>query len=401
MIDLPHIQELIQPNESKIVFLVVDGLGGLPSTTTGLSELESANIPNLDNLAKISATGLTTPVSPWVTPGSGPGHLALFGYNPLKYTIGRGILEALGIGIEIGDRQVAIRGNLCTVDPNGIVTDRRAARIPSKQSGPLIKLLDKIDVPNITTSVLPVRDHRFVLLLQGDHLGENVTSNDPESEGLALVKSIALDMDSEKTAVAANIFIEQAGRVLSNSQSANMVLLRGFSKLPTLPSMSNVFKLNAAAIAAYPMYRGIAKLAGMKVLPTGESFSHEVDTLESHFDNHDFFFIHYKPADAAGEDGDFEEKIKALEDLDKLIPRIMDLNADVLVVAGDHSTPSIMGSHSWHSVPLTIHSKLTIGDGVPSFSEKSLSQGSIGRIDATDVMGLSLANAGKLRKFGP
>ena len=401
MIDFPNIEELCQRTATRIVMLVVDGLGGLPHPETGRSELETAALPNLDMLARESAGGLTTPVAPGITPGSGPGHMSLFGYDPVKYLMGRGVLEALGIGVELGPGDVAARGNLCTVDGQGLIVDRRAGRIATEQSAPLLEELDRIEAPGADLSVYPVRDHRFVLVLRGEGLGEQVGETDPQSVGVTPLEAEALDDGSIKTAEAANAFAAGARRALDGRSTANMVLLRGFSQRPDLPQMGDVYGLKPAAIAAYPMYRGLAELIGMSVLATGTSFDDELDTLESSFGDHDFFFLHYKPADAAGEDGDFDAKVAALEELDARIPRLVELGADTLVVAGDHSTPAIMGSHSWHPVPLLVHSRLTKGDGVPAFSERGCASGSIGRVPATGVMMQAMANAGKLRKFGP
>ena len=401
MIDFPYIKDISQSTPSKIVMLVVDGLGGLPHPETGRSELGSASLPNLDALARESACGLTTPVAPGITPGSGPGHLALFGYDPVKHLMGRGVLEALGIGIELDDGDVAARGNLCTVDSAGLVIDRRAGRIPTAQAAPLVDRLGRIELDGVSASVDHVRDHRFVLVLRGEGLGDRVSETDPQQVGVAPLPVIALAEGSAPTASAANRFVSEAGRELRDRRQANMVLLRGFSRLPHLPQMPEHYRLRPAAIAAYPMYRGIAGLLGMDVLPTGNSFENELNTLEDNFADHDFFFLHYKPADAAGEDGDFDAKVAALEALDASIPRLMDFGPDVLVIAGDHATPAIIGGHSWHPVPLLVHSSLTRGDGVSAFEESAFGGGSIGNIHATSVMMIALANAGKLRKFGP
>ncbi len=401
MIDFPYITELCNPTPSKIVMLVVDGLGGLPHPDTGKSELETAVTPNLDLLASDSACGLTTPVAPGITPGSGPGHLALFGYDPVKYLIGRGVLEAIGIGVELEKGQVAARGNFCTLDESGLLVDRRAGRISTSESAPLVELLDRIEVPNVDVSVYPVRDHRFVLVLSGEGLDERVTETDPQALGVPPMEAKAAVAEVEKTADAVRSFTQQAREILGERSSANMVLLRGFSALPDLPDMGKTYSLNPAAIAAYPMYRGLAHLVGMTVIPTGMAFDDELDTLERHFHEHDFFFLHYKPADAAGEDGDFAGKVEALEYLDARIPRLLELDIDTLVVAGDHSTPAIMGSHSWHPVPLLVKSSMYRGDGVGEFNERACASGSIGRIPAVSVMTIALANAGKLHKFGP
>ena len=401
MIDLDILKDSYVTTPSKIVMLVVDGLGGLPLPDTRRSELETAHIPNLDRLARESACGVTVPVLPGVAPGSGPGHLSLFGYDPLKYLIGRGALEALGIEVDLREGDVSARGNFCTVDSEGRLLDRRAGRIPSEVSIPLCRDLNEVQVDGVELNVYPVEGYRFVLHLRGEGLSAEVTETDPQRTGVPALEATALGPEGEQTAGIVNEFVRRARAILQGEERANMVLLRGFSSLPHLPSMGETYGLNPAAIAAYPMYRGLATIVGMAVLPTGRTFADEVDTLYQHYEDHDFFYIHYKPADAAGEDGNFEAKVKALEDLDAYIPRLREMEPDVLLVAGDHSTPSVMAAHSWHPVPFLLHSRWTLGEGVDSFSESSCAGGQLGRLPATQVMLLALAHAGKLAKFGP
>ena len=401
MIDFPALADMVDSTASKIIMLVVDGLGGAPHPNTGLSELETAALPNLDRLARESSGGMTIPVLPGVAPGSGPGHLALFGYNPLKYFIGRGVLEALGIGAPLGNSDVAARGNFCTVDSRGLLTDRRAGRIPSEESFPLVEILDTIEVPGVQLSVLPVKDYRFVLIMKGAGLSDGVSETDPQRIGVEPLQVEALDASGEPTASVANAFIRQAREKLAGQSRANMVLLRGFSQLPSFPSMGESYRLNPVAIAAYPMYRGLARVVGMRVIQTGQTFEDELAALSEHYEDHDFFYLHYKPADAAGEDGDFEAKVKTLEDLDAYIPRILDLNPDVLVVAGDHSTPAVLAAHSWHPVPVLIHSRNTLGDGVEAFNERACARGSLGTFQAEYLMLQALSYADKLAKYGP
>ena len=402
MIDFPYIRDICHKTPTKIVLLVIDGLGGIPHSKTGKSELESAYLPNLDDLATRSATGMTIPVAPGITPGSGPGHTALFGYDPVKYLVGRGVLEALGLNVNLEDGEVAVRGNFCTVDKtSNVLLDRRAGRISSIESTPLAAILNEIKVPGVQISVHPGKDYRFVLTMRGDNLGASVSDTDPIPPEKSPSSAMGLTGDSRATAIAANEFISKARQKLSGQERANMVLLRGFSKIPSWPQMDEVYSLNPAAIAAYPMYRGLARLLGMKILDTGSTFDEQLVTLENSFKDHDFFFLHYKAADAAGEDGNFEDKIKTLEDLDKKIPQLMDLDIDTLVVAGDHSTPAVLASHSWHAVPLLINASHTEGEGVEAFNEKACATGSIGQIPASNIMMLALANAGKLARFGP
>ncbi len=401
MIDLEQLRDCYITTNSKIVLLVVDGLGGLAHPDTGKSELQTANTPNLDAMARQSACGLTTPVLPGVAPGSGPGHLALFGYDPLKYMIGRGALEALGIEVDLQSGDVAARGNFSTVDGNRNLVDRRAGRIPTELSTPLCARLDQIELDGVQVDVFPVQDYRFVLRLRGEGLSELITETDPQINGVPALEVKAITPDAQKTADLVNQFVAKAAQVLSEEERGNMVLLRGWAQLPSLPPMGEVYRLNPAGIAAYPMYRGLATVANMRIIPTGHTFGDEVQTLRENWHDHDFFFIHYKPADAAGEDGDFPGKVKTLEDLDPYIPQIQELNPDVFMVAGDHATPAIMAAHSWHPVPFMLHSHLTRGEGVAAFNETDCAQGSLGRIPATNIMLLALAHAGKLTKFGP
>lgn len=401
MIDVEELRDCYTKTPSKIVLLVADGLGGLAHPDTGKSELETAYTPNLDALAQESACGLTTPVLPGVAPGSGPGHLALFGYDPLKHQIGRGALEALGIEVELQPGDVAARGNFCTVDSAGLLVDRRAGRIPTELSRPICERLDKIELSGGEVDVFSVQDYRFVARFRGYNLSAELSETDPQVSGVEALMVKPLRPDAQKTAAMVNEFVSKAALMMLEEERANMLLLRGFAKMPSLPPMGEVYRLNPAAIAAYPMYRGLATVAGMKVIPTGRTFADEVETLRENWDKHDFFFIHYKPADAAGEDGDFDAKVQRLEELDPFIPAIRALNPDVLMVAGDHATPAIMAAHSWHPVPFMLNSKLTRGEGVPTFDERACALGAIGRIPATSVMVLGLSHAGKMNKFGP
>lgn len=401
MIDVEELRDCYTNTPSKMVLLVADGLGGMAHPDTGKSELETARIPNLDALANKSACGVTTPVLPGVAPGSGPGHLALFGYDPLKHQIGRGALEALGIEVDLQPGDVAARGNFCLVDGDGLLVDRRAGRIATEFSAPICERLDRIEIPGVQVDVFSVQDYRFVLRLRGEGLSELVTETDPQVTGAKALAVKALKPEAQKTADFVNEFVKQAAQLMSEEEKANMLLLRGFAQMPSLPPMGEVYRLDPAAIAAYPMYRGLATVAGMNVIATGKNFAAEMDTLRANWDNHDFFFIHYKPADAAGEDGDFDAKVRCLEELDPFIPEILELEPDVLMVAGDHATPAVMAAHSWHPVPFMLHSKLTTGQGVPTFDERACALGALGSIPATSVMVLGLSHAGKMTKFGP
>ena len=394
------IKSLAETSPEKIVMLVIDGLGGLPDPVTGLSELETAHIPNLDAVVAKGICGLSDPIGPGITPGSGPGHLGLFGYDPIANEIGRGALEATGVDIELKPGDVAARGNFCTVDDQGNVTDRRAGRIPTEKSTELCKLLDGLTIEGVDIKVRPVREHRFAVIFSGKHLETALTESDPLQTGKPPLAIQALGNQAARTAEIINKFIARAKEILKDQHPANMILLRGFAHKPQLPSMQEVYKLNPLAIAVYPMYRGLARLVGMQVAQTGTTLEEEFQTLKDNFDKYDFFFLHVKWTDSAGEDGDFARKVKILEQVDKALPVILDLKPDVLVVTGDHSTPAPFGGHTWHPVPVVISAKYCRTDGVKKFSENAFLAGGLGRIKASDIMTLAMANARKLTKFG-
>ena len=401
MIDnLELIKEISRPSPTKIVLLVIDGLGGLPDPETGKTELETASIPNLDQLASKGICGLTEPVGVGITPGSAPGHLSLFGYDPVTCNIGRGILEAVGIDFELQPGDVAARGNFSTVDDKGLVTDRRAGRISTEKCTELCQLLNDGLIEGVKILVRPVREHRFVIVFRGDSLVADVSESDPQQTGVAPKSIIALSPEAEKLASIANQFVTQAKTTLVGHLPANMVLLRGFSQHPHLPTMSEIYKLKPAAIAVYPMYRGLAKLAGMATLKTGNTLEDEFATLRQHYSEYDFFFVHVKGTDSAGEDGDFARKVRVLEQIDSALPQLTGLEPDVIVVAGDHSTPAVLKGHSWHPVPVLLSSRWCRPDKVNKFSETDCLSGGIGRLSATQLMPLAMANALKLTKFG-
>jgi 2,3-bisphosphoglycerate-independent phosphoglycerate mutase len=397
---LDLIAPLVISAETKIALLSLDGLGGLARRDTGRSELETARLPNLSRLAGQSACGLIQHVAPGITPGSGPGHLGLFGYDPLRYQVGRGVLEALGIEFDLRAGDVAARGNFCTVDASGRIRDRRAGRISTELCVRLTERLRTIRLPGVDVLVEPVKEHRFVLVLRGDQLGGRLTETDPQVLGKPPLPVRALDAASARTATLVNEFVAEAARVLRDGAPANMVLLRGFDLLPELPRFPTVFGVRAAAIAAYPMYRGLAKLVGMDILKTGTVFKDELATLAEQWPNYDFFFVHYKDTDKAGEDGDFEAKVAALERFDALLPEVEALGPDVLVVTGDHATPSILAAHGWQAVPVLLHGRYGGADGLTAFSERACRTGSLGTIPAFHLMPLIMANALRLTKFG-
>jgi 2,3-bisphosphoglycerate-independent phosphoglycerate mutase len=400
MLGFENIKKLSRKSPSKIVLLVMDGVGGLPHPETGKTELESARRPNLNHIARDSLCGLIDPISPGITPGSAPGHLAIFGYDPVKYNIGRGVVEALGIDLELKTDDIAARGNFCTVDAEGIITDRRAGRIPTEKSTELCRSLNNIAIDGAEISVLPVKEHRFVLILRGESLSPELADSDPQQARLAPKKVEALSPQAQKTARIANEFVYQARNLLQGEAPANMVLLRGFSRRPNIPPISEIYKLKPAAIAIYPMYRGLARLVGMQVLPGGENITDQLNNLRRYYADYDFFFVHFKSTDARGEDGDFQAKVQSIEELDNALPSLLNLDPEVLIITGDHSTPATLAMHSWHPVPFMLKSKWCSPDDVTEYSERACLTGGMGRFPATEIMPLAMANALKLDKFG-
>lgn len=399
--DFELLKKWIIPAQTKIVMLVLDGLGGLPLETGGKTELETACTPNLDRLAALSALGLSQPAGPGITVGSGPGHLAIFGYDPVEFEIGRGALEALGVDFDLCPDDLAARGNFCTVDENGLLTDRRAGRLPTGQSAELVQLLGGIKVNGAEFFLRPIKEHRFAFVMRAPGLSDALSDTDPLQIGVAGRPVRALKREAECGAEYVNRFICQARQVLKCQSPANMILLRGFAKLPELPKYQDIFGLNAAAIAVNGMYRGVSRLAGMAVLDVcGDTPADEFATLAQHWGEFDFFYIHIKQTDTCGENGDFYGKVEVIEEVDALMPRLLGLNPDVVIVSGDHSSPAVLKSHSWHPVPTLLYSKFVRPDGIAEFGERACARGSLGVLPATHIMPLALANAGRISKYG-
>jgi 2,3-bisphosphoglycerate-independent phosphoglycerate mutase len=394
------VRGLVVKNNSKIVMFVADGLGGLPIEPGGPTELEAARTPHLDALARRGVLGSMSPIAPGITPGSGPGHLGLFGYDPVKFLIGRGALEATGVGFKLGPKDVAVRCNFCTLDAAGNITDRRAGRIASEASAPLAVKLRQVKIPRVEVFVEPVKEHRFVVVFRGEGLGGNVADTDPQQTGVPPLEPVAHDSQSRWTAEAAKQFVMQAQELLAGQPKANGLTMRGFSAAPHLPGYAEVYGLRAAAIAVYPMYKGLAQLVGMEVVGQPASLAEEIDVLEQAWKEYDFFFVHFKYTDSRGEDGNFPEKVKMIEQFDSVLPRIMALRPTVLVVTGDHSTPAALASHSWHPVPTLLAADTCRPDACQSFGETEALRGGLGHFQAVYLMPLALAHAGRLAKFG-
>jgi 2,3-bisphosphoglycerate-independent phosphoglycerate mutase len=394
------LQSLVVQTDSKLVMVVIDGIGGLP--IRGKTELESAKTPNLNRFVPQTICGLIDPISYGITPGSGPSHLALFGYDPFQYEIGRGIMEALGIDIPLSKDDLAVRGNFATIDEKGIIIDRRAGRIPTEKSKEICEFLENEikEIEGVRISIYPGREHRFVLVFRGEGLRDDLTDADPQKNGLKSKGTEGLSQEARRTVEIVNLYLKKAANALKPFHPANTILLRGFSKIPDIPTMSERFKLRPAAIATYPMYRGLARLVGMEILKTGETLQDEVETLKKYFNQYDFFYVHFKKTDMAGEDGNFRMKVKAIEEIDRILPFVFKMKPDVLVITGDHSTPTSLKSHSWHPNPILLFSKYVRPDGIRRFTERYCQRGQLGRFPAVNILPLMLANGLKLKKFG-
>jgi 2,3-bisphosphoglycerate-independent phosphoglycerate mutase len=404
MTDLDLMKALTQKADTKIVLLVMDGLGGLPREVGGPTELEAADTPNLDRLARAGMLGLMHPVGIGISPGSGPGHLGLFGYDPLKYLIGRGVLEAVGIGLTLTDQDVAARGNFCTVDQDGVITDRRAGRISTEECARMVGLIEGITLPDVDLIVKPVRDYRFALILRGPGLSQSLNETDPQKTGLKPLTVVPEENSdaARRTADLVNQWVEKVRERIRDQHPANMVTLRGWSTEPGLPSFQDVFKLNAAALAVYPMYKGLASLVGMTLIQGLTNLEDQLEALRKVWAAHDFFFVHYKYTDSRGEDGDFDAKVKEIEKVDAIIPRILEHKPDVLVVTGDHSTPAVLKSHSWHPVPLLFWAPgvTRSNPDVQGFGESQCLKGALGQFNGADLMKLITAYGKRQAKYG-
>ncbi len=387
---------------SRILYLVFDGLGDIPGPD-GVTPLEAATSPNLDRLAQEGCCGIFDPVSPGITPGSGPGHLGLFGYEPMELEVGRGVLAALGIEFPISREDVAARFNFCSLGENRRIEDRRAGRIATDKNRELVELLRRdLQAPaGVEVFLETVSEHRGLLVLRGNGLGSALADTDPQRTGVQPLAPRALDERSKGTAEIIGELVAQAEAILKDHHPANGILLRGFDSLPDIPSLKERFGLSPVCVAQYPMYRGLARLVGMEVPPPPASLEELPRELSLHWKGHDFFFCHVKYTDKAGEDGDFERKQRVIETVDEMLPEMLSLKPDVVVVTADHSTPARLMSHSWHPVPGLLWAPDTVlPDRAETFGERACMTGGLGRQRLRYLLPQALAHAGKLAKFG-
>ncbi|ADC89268.1 Phosphoglycerate mutase [Thermocrinis albus DSM 14484] len=403
------VESLTISNSTKLLLIVLDGLGGLP-VVEGKTELELAKKPNLDQLAKRSALGMHIPVDYGITPGSGPGHLGIFGYDPIKYQIGRGILEALGLGMEVKDTDIAVRGNYATVerkDGRILVKDRRAGRIPTEENRRITrKLAENIgEIDGVKVFIEAGMEHRTAIVFRFPHPlppdSHLINDTDPQKEGKEPLEPRGLNASSEEVARVVRLFLKKVEEILADEPVANYMLLRGFAQKPKMEDFYQRFKLRACAVAVYPMYRGLASLVGMDTLPVaGSTLQDQIETLRSVWDRYDFFFLHIKKTDSYGEDGNHWGKVKVIEEFDAHLPQILELKPDVLVITGDHSTPSLLRGHSWHPVPVLLHSPYVLGNTAESFTERECLRGELGIFPAVKLINLMLAHSLRLAKYG-
>ena len=397
-----YLKPLLDNNGSKIILLILDGLGGIALTPEGKTALELAKTPLLDRLAKDGCLGQTIPIRYGITPGSGPAHLALFGYEPLEFVVGRGALSAAGINLPVNVGDIAARGNLCSLDEKGNVTDRRAGRIRQEDAAPIIELLNQVQIPGAEVEVRQVKEYRFVIVMKADGLDPALNDTDPQEIGVPPLAVEPQRPEAKKAAKLISQWIEKAYQALTGQPIANGFLLRGFATDPGLPSYQDAYELNAVCIAEYPMYKGISRLVGMNVIEdVGLGVKGEFETVKKYWNDYDFFFIHIKKTDSYGEDGNLEAKSKIIEEVDDALPVLLDLNPDVLMITGDHSTPYLLKSHSWHPVPFLLWAPKTHRtDLETSFTERHCARGGLGTFPAVETMSLGLAHAGRLQKFG-
>ncbi|MHB1307610.1 MAG: 2,3-bisphosphoglycerate-independent phosphoglycerate mutase [Limisphaerales bacterium] len=399
--------ELTIKTGAKLALVVLDGLGDLATKAQGeLTPLEAAKTPNLDALvAEGCAQGRMIPVAPGITPGSGPGHLALFGYDPLEFQVGRGVIEALGLGFTLKSGDVAIRANFCTLDAKGIVTDRRAGRIPTETCqrlcGILASKIKKLGTTEI--HIVPGKEHRFVVVLRGPGLEGPLTDTDPNREGLPINVAKPVDPKSAKQKKVAKLvadFYKAALPLLAREKQANAFLMRGIAHQPAIPTFEERYLLKAAALAVYPMYKGLSQLVGMAKIEGPGNIKEQFERYLAEYDNYDFFFIHFKYTDKYGEDGNFEAKTKAIEEFDAALPILLQKRPDVLAITGDHSTPCAIKGHSWHPQPVLLQSKYSGSDKLERFTETGANLGSLGVFEAKYLLRLMQANAKMFDKFG-
>jgi len=398
--------ELTLKPSAKLALLVMDGLGDLALRSQGyMTPLEAAATPNLDALSKDSAQGRMIPATPGITPGSGPGHLGLFGYDPLEFQVGRGVIEALGLGMELKPGDVCARANFATLDAKGIVTDRRAGRIPTETCEKLCAMLSaKVKKIGDTEILIKAgKEHRFVVVFRGKGLEGPLTDADPNREGFAIPTVKPRDAKSTKQKKMAKLiadFYKEALPVIANEKPANGFLMRGIAHQPEIPLFEERYLLRPAALAVYPMYKGLAQLVGMKKIEGPQTIKEQFERYLTEYNNFDFFFIHFKYTDKYGEDGNFAAKKKAIEEFDAALPILLRKRPDVIAITGDHSTPCALKGHSWHPQPVLLNSAYSGSDKLERFTETGANAGSLGVFEAKYLIRLMQANARMFDKFG-
>ncbi len=397
----------------KIVFIVFDGLADRPIKELGnKTPLEVANKPNLDELAKRGVNGLLDIISPGKRIGSDVAHLSILGYDPYKYYTGRGPLEASGIGLELDSNDVAFRANFATVSEDFTVIDRRAGRI-KEGTKELEKAINEIDI-GVDFIFKASVAHRGALVLKGKGLSDKVSDTDPHEVGVKVMEAKPLEntKEAKRTAEIINEFTKKVHEVLNNHRvnverakrglpKANIVLLRGAGRTPKLEPFEKRYGIKGACIAKTAIIKGIARLLGMEVIDSKEDFLERGKQIFEALNRNDFVLLNIKEPDEAGHDGNYEKKIKIIEEADKMIGMFLDyVEENYLVVLSDHTTPVSFRDHTGDEVPVLIAGPEVRSDDVTTFSERSVYKGYLNRIRALDLMTYMLNLTNRLEKYG-
>ncbi len=400
-------------NSGKGILIVCDGLGDLREK--GKTPLQAAKTPNMDRLAEHGACGLMHTIGRGIIPGSDTAHLQLFGYSTEKYYTGRGTFEALGVGIELEEGDVAFRCNFATVDEKMKILDRRAGRISTSFAKKLEQDFQNIEIDGAKVIFKASVEHRGALVLRGKGLSHKVGDTDPHSLTRLLVsKPLEGTPEAKKTAKILNEFTKLSHEKLNSNPlnegrelPANILLSRGPGIFSKAPPMEEKFGIRSACVAGGALYKGVAKFVGMDILKvkgaTGAKdtdLNSKADAVVSALNEYDFVFLHIKATDSFSHDGDFGGKKKFIEKIDsEVLPKLMETGANIMIT-GDHTTPCRIGDHSSHPTPFLMNGELVRHDDIKKFDEFSCANGSLGHLFGKDVMNMMVSLMGKAHIYG-